>query len=207
MILYGTSLSPFVRKVLVALAEKGAAFEHRPLRFHDADPAFQAASALGKIPAIEDDGYRLADSTAILHYIERKHPSPALIPSAPKAYGRAVWFDKFNDTELLPKVIKPFVHRFVMPNLLGKPGDEAVVAKALTEEMPPLFDYLEGEIDGPYLVGDAFGLADISVVTSFHNLRLVGERVDAARWPRLAAYIDATLERPSFVTAIAAPTS
>lgn len=207
MILYGTSLSPFVRKVLVALAEKGVDFEHRPLRFHDPDPSFQAASALGKIPAIEDDGYHLADSTAILHYIERKHPSPALMPSDAKAYGRAVWFDKFTDTELLPKVIKPFVHRFVMPNLMGKPGDEAVVTKALTEEMPPLFDYLEGEIDGPYLVGDAFGLADIAVTTSFHNLRIAGESVDAGRWPKLAAYISATLERPSFMTAIAAPTS
>jgi glutathione S-transferase len=207
MILYGTSLSPFVRKVLVALAEKEVAFEHRPLRFHDPDPDFQAASALGKIPAIEDEGFRLADSTAIIAYLDRKHPTPAMIPSDPHDSARAVWFDKFNDTELLPKVIKPFVHRFVMPNLLGKEGDEAVVAKALDKEMPPLFDYLEGEIEGPYLVGGAFSLADISVTTAFHNLRLVGESVDADRWPKLAGYVAATLARPSFLKAIAAPTS
>ena len=44
------------------------------------------------------------------------------------------------------------------------------------------------------------------MTTAFHNLRLVGEGVDAERWPKLARYIAATLARPSFVKAIAAPT-
>ncbi len=75
MKLYGTSLSPFVRKVLVVLAEKGVEVQHVPLRFHDPDPRFQAASPLGKIPALDDDGFLLADSSAIIHYLERKHRS------------------------------------------------------------------------------------------------------------------------------------
>lgn len=66
MIVYGTGYSPYVRKVLVSLAEKGIAYEHRPVMFHAPDADFQAASPLGKIPAIEDDGFRLADSSAIL---------------------------------------------------------------------------------------------------------------------------------------------
>lgn len=205
MIVYGTSLSPFGRKVLVALAEKGVEFEHRPLRFHDPDAAFRAASPLGKIPAIDDDGFRLADSSAILHYLERKHPTPALLPTDPQDFGRAVWFDKFGDTELFPKLVKPFVERFLKPRLMGRDGDEAIVARAMNEELPPLFDYLEGQIGGAYLVGDAFSLADIAIATGFHNLRLAEEEVDAGRWPRLAAYVTATLERPSFAKAIAAP--
>ena len=79
--------------------------------------------------------------------------------------------------------------------------------KAVTDEFPKLYDYLESQIDGPYLVGGAFSIADIAVATTFHNLRLAKEPVDASRWPKLAAYIDATLSRPSFVTAIAAPTN
>ncbi|RVU21730.1 glutathione S-transferase family protein [Methylobacterium oryzihabitans] len=204
MILYGTGLSPFVRKVLVVLAEKGVPFEHVPLRFHDPDPDFQAASPVGKIPAIDDDGFRLADSSAIIHYLERGHPAPALLPADARDLGRAIWFDEFGDTELFPVLIKPFVHRVLRPKLMKMPGDEAVVEKALTRELPPLFDHIEAQIDGPFLAGDRFSLADVSVTVGFANLAMAGEEVDAGRWPRLAAYVAATLARPSFRTALAA---
>jgi glutathione S-transferase len=204
MKLYGTSLSPFVRKVLVVLAEKGIEAKHVPLIFHDPDPRFQAASPFGKIPALEDDDFRLADSSAIIHYLERRYPDPALLPTGAQDVGRAVWFDKFGDGELFPVLIKPFVQRVFLPRMMNKTGDESLVAKCMAEELPRLFDYLEGVIDGPFLVGGAFGLADISVATTFHNLHLAGEAVDAGRWPRLAAYVKGILERPSFQAAIAA---
>ncbi|MBE7204286.1 MAG: glutathione S-transferase family protein, partial [Parafilimonas terrae] len=158
MKLYGTSLSPFVRKVLVVLAEKGIEARHVPLRFHDPDPRFQAASPFGKIPALEDDDFRLADSSAIIHYLERKHPEPALLPTDAQDLGRAMWFDELGDTELFPVLIKPFVQRVLRPKMMNQPCDEAVVARCMGEELPRLFDYLEGVIDGPFLVGGAFGL-------------------------------------------------
>lgn len=204
MIVYGTGYSPFVRKVLVALAEKGIAYEHAPCMFHAAEPAFQAASPLGKIPAIDDEGFRLADSTAILFYLERKVPEPALVPSEPQALGRALWFEKFGDTELFGKLVVPFVERVMKPNMLGKPTDEAAVAKALDEDLPPLFDHLESRIDGPFLVGNAFSIADIAVTTGFYNFGLADARIDAGRWPKLAAYVEAILARPSFATAMSA---
>lgn len=207
MKLYGTGYSPYVRKVLVALAEKGEAVEHIPLFFHDRDSAFQAASPLGKIPAFEDDGFRLADSSAILFYLEAKFPNPVLIPTDAEARGRAVWFEKYGDTEMFASIVAPFANRVVKPKLMGQPGDEAAVAKALNEDLPKIYDYLEGQITGDYLVGNAFSIADISVVTGFHNLHLAGESVDAARWPKLARYVAGILARPSFVTALAARTS
>jgi glutathione S-transferase len=202
LIVYGTGYSPYVRKVLVALAEKGIPYEHRPVMFHAPDPDFQAASALGKIPAMDDDGFRLADSSAILWYLERKHPAPALVPTEPRALGRAVWFDKFGDTELFGKLIVPFVERVLKPNMMGQPTDEAAVAKALDTTLPPLFDYLEGEISGPYLAGEAFSIADISVATGFYNFQLAKAQIDADRWPKLASYVSATLARPSFRAAL-----
>ncbi|WP_407524594.1 glutathione S-transferase family protein [Methylobacterium oryzisoli] len=205
MKLYGSSLSPFVRKVLVALAEKAVPFDHVPLRFHDPDREFQAASPLGKIPALRDGDFRLADSSAIVHYLERKHPAPALLPAEPRQAGRVIWFDKFADTELMGPLLRPFVHRIVRPRVLNLPGDEAVVQKALTEDLPPLFTYLEAQIAGPHLVGEAFSLADIAVATGFVNLRIAKEAVDSARWPKLAGWVDSTLERPSFKAAVAAP--
>ncbi len=204
MIVYGTSVSPYVRKVLVALFEKGIAFDHKPVPFHADDPGFKAASITGKIPAIDDDGYLLPDSTAILHYLEARHPQPALIPAEAKARGRAMWFDEYGDTELFPTLIIPFVERFLKPRLMKKEGDEARALQAIDEKFPPLLDYLESQLTGDYLVGDAFSIADISVATNFHNLRLANFQVDAGRWPKLAAWVAKTLERPSFVSAIAA---
>jgi glutathione S-transferase len=204
MIVYGTSFSPFVRKVLVALNEKGVAFEHKPVFFHADDPGFQAASPVGKIPALDDDGFRLADSSAILHYIEAKHPSPTLIPTEAKARGRAIWFDKYGDTELFPVLIIPFVERLLKPRMMKQECDEARARATIDEKFPRLFDYLEGQLEGDHLLGDAFSIADIAVVTCFHNLRLAEFEVDAGRWPKLAAYVTRTLERPSFVAAIAA---
>ncbi|SDN16860.1 glutathione S-transferase [Methylobacterium phyllostachyos] len=202
MIVYGTGYSPFVRKVLVSLIEKGVSYEHKPVMFHAPDADFQAASPFGKIPALEDDGFHLADSSAILWYLERKHPTPALVPTDPKALGRAVWFDKFGDTELFGKLIVPFVERVLKPNMMKQPTNEDAVSKALDKDLPPLFDYLEGEISGPYLTGDAFSIADISVATGFYNFQLAEARIDAGRWPKLAAYVADTLARPSFKIAL-----
>ncbi len=50
MIVYGTSISPYVRKVLVSLYEKGVPFEHKPVPFHADDPGFQAASPTARSP-------------------------------------------------------------------------------------------------------------------------------------------------------------
>ncbi len=127
-----------------------------------------------------------------------------MLPAGAHDLGRAIWFDEVGDTELFPVLIKPFVQRVLRPKMMNQPCDEAVVAKCMGEELPRLFDYLEGVIDGPYLVGGAFGLADISVATTFHNLHLAGEAVEAGRWPKLASYVEGILERPSFQTAIAA---
>ncbi len=115
-----------------------------------------------------------------------------------------MWFDKYGDTELFPVLIIPFVERFLKPRLMKQECDEARAQSTIDEKFPPLLDYLESQIEGDYLVGNAFSIADIAVATNFHNLRLANFEVDAGRWPKLAAYVTRTLERPSFVKAIAA---
>lgn len=204
MIVYGSSLSPFVRKVLVALHEKDVPFEHRPVAPQASDPEFRAASPLGKIPAIDDDGFRLADSSAILHYIECRHPAPTLLPAEARAGARARWFDEYADTECAPRLTVPFRERILKPRFFKVACDEALVQRTIDEAFPPVFDYLETQIDGPYLVGESFSIADIAVASPFHNLRIAEAEVDAARWPKLAAWVAATLGRPSFAAAIAA---
>jgi glutathione S-transferase len=198
MIVFGTSLSPYTRKVLTFVGEKGIAFEHRPALPHDASPEFKAASPVGKIPALADGDYRLADSSAICHYLERKYPNPALFPSSPEDVGRMVWYEEFNDTMLAPAAGKVFFQLVVQPNFFKQQPDTSIVDQALTKELPPLLTYLESQISGPFLVGGKLTLADIAVHCPLVNLKIAGHAVDAQRYPKLAGYLAALVARPAF---------
>jgi glutathione S-transferase len=200
MILYGSSLSPFVRKALVFASEKGIELEVRPTGIADPDPQFRAASPFGKMPALADGDYKLADSSAICHYIEAAHPAPALIPAEPKARGRTIWFDEFADTILFACGARMFLNRIVAPLFLKREGDAAAADAAEREELPPILDYLEGVVPdaGGFLVGEALTLADIAVASPFVNLRHMAVEWDAERHPRTGAYVEAILARPSF---------
>src|SRR5437764_8430528 len=98
MILYGSSLSPFARKVLAYAAEKGIEVDLQPTGFPNHSPEYLEASPFRKMPAFRDGDFTLADSSAIIHYLEAKFPEPALIPSEPELRGKAIWFDEFADT-------------------------------------------------------------------------------------------------------------
>lgn len=198
MIVYGSAVSPFVRKVLVFIAEKGLMTEHLPLRFHDPSPEFQAVSPTGKIPGFSDGDYRLADSSAIVQYIERKYPNPSLLPQDAESLGRAIWFDEYADTILFGAAGTVFANLVVRPKVLGLPCDMAAVEKATSEELPVIYDYLQSQISGRYLVGEAFSLADIAVASPFVNLAMCGHKLDASKWPMLAAFVDGVLARDSF---------
>ncbi len=204
MIVFGSSMSPFVRKVVAFAAEKGVEIDHRQIALQSQDPEFLAASPFRKIPAMSDGDYSLADSSAIVHYIEAAHPDPALIPADPRLRGKAIWFDEFADTLIVACFGTMFFNRVVAPRFLGLPCDAVAADAAQATGMPPLLDYLEGVIpDSGFLVGDRLTLADIAVASPFVNLEHAGVTIDAARHPRLAAYVAAILARPSFAGMVA----
>jgi glutathione S-transferase len=214
MIVYGSSLSPFVRKVLVFAAEKGIEVESRPVVPGADDPDFAAASPFRKIPAFQDGDFRICDSSAIIAYLDALKPEPELIPADPKDRARAIWYDEFMDTILFDCGRKMFFNRVVAPMLTGKPGDLAAADRAEREELPPLLDYLEGAIPDPspgsgqaFLVGDRITLADIAVASPFVNFRHLGIAIDPAKHPKLAAWADAMLARDSFAPLVARETA
>jgi glutathione S-transferase len=197
--LIGTGLSPFVRKVRLALAEKGLAYEHDPMVPVGVPAEYKRKHPLGKIPLLEADGRPIPDSSAICAYLEKIQPQPALYPSDPYDHARALWFEEFADAGLIQGVVPFFQQRVLQPLFFKKPGDEALVAKAASETLPPLFDYLEQELgDRDYLVANRFTIADLSVGTLFVNYRHGKGEIDAKRWPRLAAYVERIHSRPSF---------
>ena len=202
--LLGAFGSPFVRKVYVALTEKGIPFEHEQVIPFGASPEYRKISPLGKIPAFQDGDRTLADSSVIIAYLERTHPQPALYPTDAYEYARALWFEEFGDGGLAPVLgAKVFFPKVIAPRFFKQEPNLAEIQKVVDTEIPPLFDYLEGELgNNEYLVGNKFSVADIGVATIFVNYGFAGYGVDAKRWPKLAAYVNRILSRPSFKSAI-----
>jgi glutathione S-transferase len=211
IVLHGTVVSPFVRKVRVFCLEKGIPFETSELSPAEHAARLRAMSPLGKIPILEEDGELIPDSSVICLYLERARPSPPLLPEAPRDYARALFLDEWADTKA-PEAFHPaLVERLIAPRLLGREPDEARVARARSEAAPPILDWLEKQLglenqiglerqagEGAGLVGGRFGLADCAVGAQLQSWALAGEAIDAARWPRVRAYADAILARPSF---------
>ena len=157
MIFYGSSLSPFVRKVLAFAGEKGIELDFSRPAFRTPSPEFLEASPFRKMPAFRDGDFTLADSSAIIHYLEAKHPEPALIPSDPQLRGKTIWFEEFADTILVACGAKIFFNRIVAPRFLGRPGDQEAARQAELNELPPILDYLERTSRGMVAIWSATG--------------------------------------------------
>ena len=199
MIVYGSTLSPFVRKVMAFAAEKGLEAELKPSAPGNKDPEFLEASPFGKMPGFRDGDFAISDSSAIVAYLDAIKPEPNLIPTEPRARARTIWYDEFADTILFACGGKMFFNRIVGPRFLGVPGDEEVARKAECEELPPMLDYLERVIpDSGFLVEDRLTLADIAVASPFANFRHIDVAIDPERYPRITRYVAAILDRPSF---------
>lgn len=198
IVIYGSTLSPFVRKATVFALEKGVPFDSQP-GGRNAGPEFAEASPFGKIPALRDGDFTLADSTAIVTYLDVIKPEPNLIPLEAKARARTIFYEEFADTLVCDCAGKIFFTRVVGPKFMGIETDPAVADQAERELLPRLVDYLESIVPASgYLVEDRFTLADIAVGGSFATLAQGGCAVNPATHPKAAAYLEGILARPSF---------
>lgn len=198
MQLYGSTISPFVRKVAVFAEEKGIAFDLIPTAPGDASPAFRAISPFGHIPAMVDGDFALADSSAIVTYLEAKHPEPALIPVDPQERGRTIWFEELADT-IMFATCRPMLFNRVAGPLRGLPVDAAAADTAEREQWPPILAYLEQVIgDRAFLVGETLTLADIAVTSVIASTLHATRPIDAAAYPCVTRYLAAMLARPAF---------
>lgn len=201
-IVHGVSASPFVRKVLVALHEKNLPFENIPVIPGSGGELFNQHSPLGKVPLLQDGDFFVADSSVICAYLEKTHPTPALFPQSPQDYARALWLEEYADTKLAMAAGTVFFERFLAQPIFNRPCDEEKVRAVLEKDVPVVNAYLENQLSGGFFVGDSFGIADISVAIHYVGLVYAREPVDAGTYPKLAAFLNATLARPSFVAAM-----
>ena len=207
LIVYGSNLSPFVRKVRIVLIEKGVDYTLDQINPFRQPPEFAAISPLKQIPVLRDtdqpEPNTLPDSSVIADYLERKFPIPSLFPVAPFARARALWFEEYADSGLFPVMGRGLFFERVVKKFQRGVTDAALCLRTVTESLPPFFDYLEGEIRGKAFFVDEFSIADIAVASVMANYRHSGEELDAARWPHLAAHVAKILARPSFKSVLA----
>ena len=203
MILHGVSPSPYTRKVMVALDEKGVPYERRDLVPFPKTDELLAMNPLGQIPILEHEGRFIPDSSVICAYVEKLHPERPIYPEEPDVYAEALFLEEYADTTVMQAIGPVFGERFVKVHAFGETADESRVQEALNNGIPPVFDYLEQRLgaDSQSLLG-TFTVADAALGSILACLDLSGENVDATRWPNLAAYHDAMLARPSFQAAM-----
>ena len=123
--------SPYGRAVLATLIEKGAPHRLAPLSpgEHRA-AAHLARHPFARIPALDHDGFGLFETQAILRYIDRVVPTPALTPADPKVAARMDQVMNCTDWYLFRVIGVAVVFNRIVAPRLGFPVDEAAVAEA-----------------------------------------------------------------------------
>ncbi len=191
--IYGVPLSIHTRKTIIAAIHKSIDYKIEvviPVIPGNPPANWDALSPTRLIPVIQDGDYMLADSTAICLYLEKRHPSPPLLPSDARQYGRALWFDAYAGGTIFRHLVHPLFHQTVVgPKINKVPADQPTVDKVLGEVRPKIFSYLESQIGGKFLVGQSLTLADIAVASNFLIYQYCGFPIEPGRYPKLARYV------------------
>jgi glutathione S-transferase len=199
LLIIGSYLSPYVRKVLVCLEIKGIAYEVDHLVPFFGDDRFSRLSPLRRIPVMVDGDLVLTDSSVICQYLEDLRPAPSLLPADIRDRARARWLEEYADTRMGDVFIWRFFNQIaIRPSVWGEKGDRALVDKTLAEDIPEVLDYLDSEAPADGFRFGALGLADVAPACFFRNAGWVRFQIDSSKWPRAAAWMARTLASPPF---------
>ena len=195
----GSYLSPYVRKVLVVLDLKSLAYEIDPIVPFMGDERFSKVSPVRRIPVLRDDRVTLTDSSVICEYLDERYPQPALFPRDVVDRARARWLEEFADTRMGEVFIwRLFNQVAINPFVWGEPTDQEALRKTLTEEIPHVLDYLESQLPADGFLFGTVCVADIAIACPFRNAGFARFKIDAARWPISAAFVERVLQLDSF---------
>ncbi len=208
MKLYSGPLSLFSRKVEIALAEKGLAYEREMVPFAQAagyspkHPAVLAANPKAQVPVLVDGDLTLFDSTLIFEYLEDAYPASPLYPNSPRDRARCRMLELVAD-DLWLKPLIPMMRRNAPPD--PDPAKQRAREEEATraeDDLRQLYHKAAAEIRGDFLCGDRFTVADIALfMMALWTQRLRGPSLDHA--PALAAWYARLLHRPSCAKAAA----
>jgi glutathione S-transferase len=187
---YGSG-SPYAWKVWLALEHKGIPYEFRLLSF-DADdtrkPQFLALNPRGRVPTIVDDGYALWESSAIVEYLEERHPQKPLLPGDAKIRAAARRITAEVDAYLAPANGR----LFELTLFRQGEADAGKIAEAQKKVMEELALF-ETQVKGPHILGP-LSLADFTLYPYVRLLKRLEERqpgngvADSRLPPKIAAW-------------------
>lgn len=183
--------SPFGRAVLATLIEKSAVFRMVAVapRSIKCEPHL-SMHPFGRVPVLEHEGFRLYETQAILRYLDRLLPSPALTPADVKLAARMDQIVGISDWYLHQGVNSVIgFQRVVRPRLMGLAASEAEIAQALPRAHVVLAELSRLLAENPYLTGPQVSLADMVVAPQMDFLAetpewasLTAERANLREW-------------------------
>jgi glutathione S-transferase len=185
--------STYSRRVRMACREKQIAYEpvlvDMTARKHREQP-YLSLNPYGRVPTLEEDGFVLYESTAILNYLEATHPKPALVPADPRQRALVDMHMKLCDLQFgRPAVTIIFPKRF----LPKERWNAAAIAEA-TKEIEKHLAVLDKQLTGKsFLVAEQFTLAEICYAPFLEFLTLM----EISPSPAVAAWSERILSRPS----------
>jgi glutathione S-transferase len=186
MKLYGHPLSSCTRKVKLTLAEKGAEADFVLVDLFEAaqkSDAHLARHPFGVVPVLEDEGFLLYESRAIIRYLDARLDGPSLVPSSARDVARMNQWMSVDQS-----YVAPHTRALAVERVLKKKPDAQVVdasEKALRTAFT-VFDRALASSD--YLAGPWFSLADISLMPYVASLPMIEAEHTTRDLPRLGAW-------------------
>ncbi len=188
--IYGTPRSRTLR-VLWMAAELGLDYAHSPLTVDDPElksDAFLALNPAGAVPTIVDDGFALSESLAINLYLAKRYSPGGLYPATPEGEAQAWRWSLWAQGQLEPWVMRD----------ARLAGLRAMIAEAVRPEIERSLAILERALaDRPWLLGEAFTVADLNVAGVLSPSR--AERLDLQPYPSVAGWLGRCYARPAAV--------
>jgi glutathione S-transferase len=192
--------SPFGRSVMATLEEKGASWRLSPLPPGGTkSPEHLARHPFGRVPVLEHDGFSLYETQAILRYLDRVLPTPALTPADPRRAARMDQLMNINDWYLFHGVGNVIIfQRVVGPRLMGLKPDEDAIAAAMPKARTVFAELARLLGEHSFLAGEALSLADLLVAPGISFFTETPEWAELGLpHPNLVAWLERIERRPS----------
>ena len=194
------SIGPNPRAVTLFIAEKGLDIERVEVDLRGGEnrqPPHLARNPSGQTPTLElDDGSHLAEITAICEYLEEVKPEPPLIGRTPEERAQTRMWTRRVDL----RICEPMANGFRFGEGLGMFKDRVHCVPEASPGLKAIArngeEWLEGQLTGPWIVGDRFTLADILLFAFIEFGAQVGQPLDP-KFAKLTAWFERVKARPS----------
>jgi glutathione S-transferase len=205
MKVYGHPGSTCTRKVLTTLAEKGQEAELVVVDIRKGEqktPEHIARQPFGVVPAIEDNGFSMYESQAIIRYLDDKLPGISLQPKDLKERAQMNQFMSIEQSYLAAPAVR-IAMQLLVGKMAGREPDMAVVETAKSEAAKAIGVADQVLAGHEYLAGGSFSLADICWMPYVQYMVQAGVGALITDRPNVANWWQRVSARPSWKKVVA----